>query len=43
MRLSSQQHCFSSERAKAELGYTIRPLEETLQESWQWFKDLRIR
>ena len=30
------QH-FSSDRAMAELGYRIRPLEETVRDSWQWF------
>jgi dihydroflavonol-4-reductase len=39
MRLSSQQHRFSSKRAQTELGYEIRPLEETLRDAWQWFKD----
>jgi dihydroflavonol-4-reductase len=39
MRLSSQQHRFSSQRAQTELGYEIRPLEETLRDTWQWFQD----
>jgi dihydroflavonol-4-reductase len=33
-----QQH-FTSARARAELGYTIRPLEETAEDSWKWFVD----
>jgi dihydroflavonol-4-reductase len=35
--MSSQQHCFSSARAEKELGYKIRPLEETVRDAWQWF------
>jgi dihydroflavonol-4-reductase len=33
-----RQH-FTSERARAELGYRLRPLEETVAESWRWFID----
>lgn len=32
------QH-FSSARAAAELGYSIRPLEETVEHAWRWFVD----
>ncbi len=32
------QH-YSSDRARRELGYTIRPLEQTIADSWQWFVD----
>jgi nucleoside-diphosphate-sugar epimerase len=35
--MSCQQHCFSSARAEKELGYKIRPLEETVRDAWQWF------
>lgn len=35
--ISAQSHCFSSARAERELGYTIRPLEETLTDTWNWF------
>lgn len=34
--MSAQQHCFDSSRAKNELGYTIRPLDETLRDTWDW-------
>lgn len=34
--LSSQSHCFSSARAQTELGYTIRPLDESLTDEWNW-------
>jgi dihydroflavonol-4-reductase len=39
LALSRQSHCFSSERAQRELGYTIRPLEETLADAWQWLAE----
>jgi dihydroflavonol-4-reductase len=32
-------HHFSSERARAELGYTFRPFEETVDDAWGWFVD----
>ncbi len=35
--LSRQSHCFSSARAQRELGYTTRPLEESLTDTWNWF------
>ncbi len=37
LAMSRQSHCFSSARAQAELGYRIRPLDETLRDAWQWF------
>jgi dihydroflavonol-4-reductase len=35
--MSCEQHCFSSARAEKELGYKIRPLEETVRDAWDWF------
>lgn len=35
--MSSQHHRFKSDRAIAELGYTIRPLEVAIQDAWEWF------
>lgn len=32
------QH-YSSERARNELGYSIRPLKETVEHAWRWFVD----
>lgn len=32
-------HHFSSNRARAELGYTFRPFEETVEDAWGWFVD----
>ena len=37
MRMSCQHHCFSSARAERELGYRIRPLDETIADAWRWF------
>lgn len=31
--------CISSEKAMAELNYTIRPFEETIQDTFSWFKN----
>lgn len=39
MKLSNQCHTFSSTRAQRELGYRIRPAEETIKDTWQWFKE----
>jgi dihydroflavonol-4-reductase len=38
MGLGRQFHTFSSARAENELGYTIRPVEETVMDTWQWFR-----
>lgn len=38
LKLGKQQHCFSSRRAQAELGYKIRPFSETLADTWDWFR-----
>jgi dihydroflavonol-4-reductase len=35
--MSSQHHRFRSDRAIQELEYKIRPLEQTLQDAWNWF------
>jgi dihydroflavonol-4-reductase len=37
VKMSTQHHRFRSDRAMRELGYTIRPFEETLQDTWSWF------
>ncbi len=36
IRLSDQYHYFSSALAQQELAYQIRPLEDTLRDTWQW-------
>jgi dihydroflavonol-4-reductase len=37
LAMGRQSHCFTSARAQRELGYQIRPLDETLRDAWQWF------
>jgi dihydroflavonol-4-reductase len=37
--MGRQQHCFTSRRAEAELGYRVRSLEETLTDTWAWFRE----
>jgi len=39
IKLSQCHHYFDSTRARRELGYRIRPLEESLRDAWQWFQD----
>lgn len=31
--------CISSDKAKAELNYTVRPLAETIHDTFEWFKN----
>jgi dihydroflavonol-4-reductase len=31
--------CYSSERARTELGYHTRPFRETVQDAWSWFQE----
>jgi len=38
LKLGRQQHCFSSRRAENELGYQARPFDETLRDTWEWFR-----
>lgn len=37
MRMSCQQHCFSSAKAGKELAFRNRPLEESIRDAWNWF------
>jgi dihydroflavonol-4-reductase len=39
MRMSCQQHCFSSAKAARDLAYSIRPVQEMIQDAWNWFKE----
>lgn len=39
VKLSDRFHYFSSARAQRELGYQIRPLEESIRDAWQWFHE----
>ena len=38
IKLSSQFHLFRSDRAVQELGYRLRPLDETVEAAWEWFR-----
>lgn len=35
--MSMLRHNFQCGRAKAELAYAVRPLEETVEDTWKWF------
>jgi dihydroflavonol-4-reductase len=39
IQMASLVKDYSSQRAITELGYSIRPLEETVRDAWQWFLD----
>lgn len=39
IKLSNPFHYFSSARAQRELGYQIRPIEASLHDAWQWFRE----
>ena len=36
LSMSAQSHFYSSERARKELGYQTRDLDETLRDAWNW-------
>jgi dihydroflavonol-4-reductase len=36
--MSSLFHFYSSRRAEQELGYRIRPVVETMNDTWEWFR-----
>lgn len=37
--ISELPHHYSSARAAAELGYTLRPVREAVQTAWDWFQE----
>jgi dihydroflavonol-4-reductase len=39
IKLSDCYHYFDSSRAQQELGYQVRPVQESLRDAWQWFQD----
>jgi dihydroflavonol-4-reductase len=39
VKLSDCYHYFESTRAEQELGYRVRPVEESIRDAWQWFQD----
>jgi dihydroflavonol-4-reductase len=36
--MSDLYHYYSIARAQEELGYVVRPLEESLADAWDWFR-----
>ena len=38
IHMASVPRNFNSDRARDELGYTTRPLEETIADAWSWFQ-----
>jgi dihydroflavonol-4-reductase len=38
LMMGRQEHCFSSRRAEAELGFRARPFRETLADTLAWFR-----
>lgn len=38
VRLSKCFHYFNSSRSQRELGYQIRPIEDSLRDAWQWLQ-----
>lgn len=39
VKMSGQFHYYSSARAQAELGYQNRPVRETIEDAWRWFRE----
>lgn len=39
--MSMLRHNFRSDRAKAELNYAVRPIEDTVADTWKWFVENR--
>ncbi len=37
LKMSGQFHCYSSQRARDELGYTVRPADESIADARAWF------
>ncbi len=38
VRMSGLFHYYSSARAQKELGYVVRPVEESIADAWTWFR-----
>jgi len=38
LKMSSQFHCYSSQKAIDELGYSVRPANESIVDAFEWFK-----
>ncbi len=39
VKIANKPRNYSSARAKAELGYTTRPVRETVEDAWRWLQD----
>ena len=39
LRMASHYHFYTCKRAKSELDYDTRPMEETIEDAWKWFVD----
>lgn len=39
VRMSSQYHFYSSQKAIDQLGYSIRPARESVETAWAWFRE----
>jgi dihydroflavonol-4-reductase len=39
LRMSSQFHCYSSQRARDELGYSVRSADESIADARAWFQE----
>ena len=39
VRMARLFHSYSSHRAVKELDYSVRPLDETIQDAWRWFRE----
>ncbi len=39
LAMSGQFHCYTSQRARDELGYSTRPAEESIRDAYQWFRE----
>ena len=38
LKMSSQFHCYTSQRARDELGYAVRPADESIADARAWFQ-----
>ncbi len=39
MKLSECYHYFDSSRAQQELGFRVRPVEQSVRDAWEWFQE----
>lgn len=39
VRIADQYHFFDSTRAIKELGFRVRPVEETIRDAWEWLRE----